>query len=350
MLIMDVDKIKFGLDTFGDVALDETGKRMTYEESIRNIVEEGKLAEQVGIDIFALGEHHREEYSISSPEIILAALSTVTTKMTLGTGVTVLSSDDPIRLYQRFATLDAISNGRSQIMLGRGSFTESYALFGYDLREYDELFEEKIGLFNELIKGGPVTWSGNHTPTLNQVEVYPKMTERKMDTHIGVGGTPESVVRAARYGYPLMLAIIGGQPTRFKPYIELYNKAAEQFQQPIHPVGMHSPGIIAESDEKARELAVKYLIPASNKTGLERGWAPMTKERFEYEVEHGSYYIGSPETVAKKIARVIKEMGIERFDMIYGMGGYSQEERFKTIELYGSQVIPRVKELLKEGN
>lgn len=279
---MDVDKIKFGLDTFGDVARDSnTGERITYEESIRNMVEEGKLAEEVGVDILALGEHHREEYSISSPEIILAALAAVTSKITLGTGVTVLSSDDPIRLYQRFATLDAISNGRSQVMLGRGSFTESYGLFGYDLQEYDELFEEKIALFDELIKGGPISWQGKHTPTLKQVEVYPKMTERKMDVHVGVGGTPESVIRAARYGYPLMLAIIGGQPTRFKPYIDLYTKAVEQFGQPLHPVGMHSPGIIADTDEEARELAMKYLIPAMNKTGLERGWAPMTKERFD---------------------------------------------------------------------
>jgi len=348
---MNADKIKFGLDTFGDVAYDsETGKRITYEESIRNIVEEGKLAEEVGVDILALGEHHREEYSISSPEVILAALSAVTSKITLGTGVTVLSSDDPIRLYQRFATLDAISNGRSQVMLGRGSFTESYSLFGYELQDYNELFEEKIALFDELIKGGPVTWQGNHTPTLDQVDVYPKMTERKMDVHIGVGGTPESVVRAARYGYPLMLAIIGGQPTRFKPYIDLYNKAAKQYGQPSHPVGMHSPGIIAETDEEARELAINYLVPASDQTGFERGWSPMTKERFDSEVSQGSLYIGSPETVAQKIARVIKSMGIERFDLIYGLGGLSQKDRFKTIELYGREVIPRVKELLKEGN
>ena len=176
------------------------------------------------------------------------------------------------------------------------------------------------------------------------------MTERQMDVHIGVGGTPESVVRAARYGYPLMLAIIGGQPTRFKAYIELYKRAAQQLGQPIHPVGMHSPGVIAETDEEAREMALKYVVPAMNQTGKERGWAPMTKERFDFEIEQGSYYIGSPETVAQKMARVIKEMGIERFDMIYGMGGMTQEERFKTIELFGNKVIPRVKELLKEGN
>lgn len=348
---MDVNKIIFGLDTFGEVALDShTNERISFEESLRHIVEEGKLAEKVGVDLFALGEHHREEYSIASPQMLLAALATVTEKMILGTGVTVLSSDDPIRLYQQFATLDAISNGRAQIMLGRGSFTESYGLFGYDLTDYNELFEEKIGLFNELVQGGPVTWQGKYTPTLNNVEVFPKMTENKLDVHIGVGGTPESVVRAARLGFPLMLAIIGGQPIRFKPYIELYEKAAEQLGQPIHPVGIHSHGVIAQTDEEAREMARKYYIPAFNQLGSERGWAPMTLEQLDYEIEHGSYYVGSPETVARKMAQVIKEMGIKRFDMIYGMGGQTQEERFKTIELYGTQVIPRVKELLKEGN
>lgn len=348
--IMNSSKIKFGLDTFGDIAFDnDTGKLISYEQSIQNIVEEGKLAEKVGVDVFALGEHHRKEFSISSPEIILAALTTATNKIILGTGVTVLSSDNPIRLYQRFATLDALSNGRTQVMLGRGSFTESYALFGYDLRDYNELFEEKVALFSELVKGKPITWQGKFTPTLNGIDVFPKMTERKLDVHIGVGGTPESVIRAAKYGFPLMLAIIGGRPSRFKPYIDLYKKTAQKFNQPMQPVGIHSPGIIAESDEIAIENAWKYLIPGMDKTGIERGWAPMTKERFNYEVENGSFYIGSPETVAQKMARVIKEMGVQRFDLVYGMGGQLQKERMQTIELFGTQVIPRVKELLKEG-
>lgn len=348
---MDTNKLQFGLDTFGEVALDsQTGERISFEQSLRNIVEEGKLAEKVGVDLIALGEHHREEYSISSPQILLAALATVTEKIILGTGVSVLSSDDPIRLYQQFATIDAISNGRAQIMLGRGSFTESYGLFGYDLTDYNELFEEKIELFKELVEGGPITWKGNYTPTLNDVEVYPKMTENKLDVHVGVGGTPESVVRAARLGFPLMLAIIGGQPTRFKPYVELYQRVAEQLGQPVHPVGVHSHGVIAETDEEARRIAHKYYIPAFNQLGVERGWAPMTKEQLNYEIDEGAYYVGSPETVARKMARVIKEMGIGRFDLIYGMGGQTQEERNQTIELYGTQVIPRVRELLKEGN
>lgn len=348
---MNVDKLIFGLDTFGDIAIDgETGECISYEESIRNIVKEGQLADEVGVDLIALGEHHREEFSISSPETILAALASTTENIILGTGVTVLSSDDPIRLYQRFATIDAISNGRAQIMLGRGSFTESFPLFGFNLRDYDELFEEKIAFFDELVKGGPINWQGKHTPTIDNIEVFPRMTENTLDVHVGVGGTPESVIRTAKYGYPLMLAIIGGQPSRFKPYINLYKQAAEQFGQPIHPVGVHSHGVIAETDEEALAIAKKYMIPYFDQLGAERGWTPMSDERFEYEIEHGAYYVGSPETVAQKMARVIKDMGIERFDLIYGGGGTTQEDRFRTIRLYGTEVIPRVKELLKEGN
>lgn len=342
--------VKFGLDTFGDVAIDDkTSLKMTYEQSLRYIVEEGKLAEQVGIDVFALGEHHRKEYSISSPDMVLASLATITNKITLGTAVTVLSSDDPIRLYQRFATLNAISNGRAQVMLGRGSFTESFPLFGYDLKDYNELFEEKINLFSKLVNGGPITHSGVFTPTLNNVEVYPKTDEHKLNVMVGVGGTPESVVRAARYGYPLMLAIIGGNPTRFKPYIELYNKTAQMHQNPIVPVGMHSIGVIAETDDVALANAYKYLVPLMNKIGRERGWAPMSKDRFDFEVAHGSYYVGSPETVAKKMSTVIKEMGVNRFDLVFGFGEQLQSERFKTIELFGTKVIPMVKSLLKEN-
>ncbi len=342
-------KIKFGLDTFGDVGRDdETGKLLTYEGAIRNIVKEGILAEEVGVDVFALGEHHRKEYAISSPDTILAALATVTNKITLGTAVTVLSSDDPIRLYQRFATINAIANGRAQVMLGRGSFTESYPLFGYDLRDYNQLFEEKISLFSKLVKGGPIDNKGRFTPTLNQMVVYPKTEEKTLDVHVGVGGSPDSIVRAARYGYPLMLAIIGGNPTRFKPYITLYQKTAESFGMPVHGVGMHSIGVIADTDEEAVNNARKYLIPVMDRIGRERGWSKMTEEQFEHEMETGSFYVGSPLTVAKRIAKTIKTMGVERFDLVYGFGEQRQSERFKTVQLYGEKVVPLVKKLLEE--
>lgn len=343
-------EIKFGLDTFGDLAVnDTTGEVITYAESIRNIVQEGILAEQVGIDVFALGEHHRHEYSISAPDTILAALATVTNKITLGTAVTVLSSEDPIRLYQRFATINALAQGRAEVMIGRGSFTESFPLFGYDLRDYNELFEEKVLLFSKLVKGGPVTHKGRFTPNLDKVEVYPRTDEHKLKVHVGVGGSPDSVVRAARYGYPLMLAIIGGRPTRFKPYITLYEKTAESFGNPPHPVGMHSIGIIAETDAEAIKMAREHLVPMMDKIGRERGWRPMNNEQFEREIATGSWYIGSPETVARRIAKTVSDMGVNRFDLVYGFGNQQQSDRFKTIELYGKKVIPLVKKLLKEG-
>lgn len=348
-MTVDVKELKFGLDTFGDVAYDDhTQQLMSYAQSLRNIVEEGKLADQLGIDVIALGEHHRDEFSISSPETVLAALSTVTKNIILGTGVTVLSSDDPVRVYERFATLDALSNGRAQIMLGRGSFTESFPLFGYDLNDYDALFEEKIALFNELLKEEPLNWRGNLTQTLTNTELFPKLEGHSLDTHVGVGGSPESIIRAAKYGFPLMLAIIGGEPTRFNPYIDLYKRSAEQFGQIAHPIGMHSHGVIADTDQEAEEIAWNYIRKAMSRIGSERGWPEMTRERFDFEITAGSYYVGSPETVAKKIAKTLSSMDIKRFDLVYGAGGQLQRDRFRTIQLYGEKVIPMVKELLRK--
>lgn len=343
---IDVNKLQFGLDTFGDLAYkDDTNELMSYEESLQMIIKEAILADELGIDVLALGEHHRKEYSISSPDTVLAALSQVTKNIILGTGVTVLSSDDPVRLYERFATIDALSNGRAQIMLGRGSFIESFPLFGYDLKDYNELFEEKIALLNELLKNEPVTWEGTFTQSLDNIQVYPKL-QKRLDVQVGVGGSPDSIIRAAKYGFPVMLAIIGGEPTRFKPYVDLYQRAAQQFGQPNHPLGMHSHGVIADTEEEAYEIAYEYIKGAMDTIGKERGWAPMNRQRFDFEVEHGSYYVGTPKKVAQKIARMIKAVGVQRFDLIYGIGGHKQKDRFKTIQLYGEKVIPRVKEIL----
>lgn len=347
-MTIDVKNVIFGLDSFGDVAFDDQSKQpLSYGESLRRIVEEGKLADELGVDIIALGEHHRKEYSISSPEMVLAALASVTKRIKLGTGVTVLSSDDPVRVYERFATLDGISNGRAQIMLGRGSFTESFPLFGYNLQDYEDLFEEKFALFNELVKNEPVTWEGRFTQILNNVQVYPKM-DHPLDVQVGVGGSPESIIRAAKHGLPVMLAIIGGEPTRFKPFINLYERAAHQFEQPNHPLGMHSHGVIADTDEEAQEIAWNYLKKSMDQIGRERGWPEMSREKFLFEIEQGAFYIGSPETVAQKIARMIQAVGVQRFDLVYGTGGQLQKDRFKTIQLYGEKVIPRVKELLAD--
>lgn len=342
---------EFGLDTFGDVAYhDDTKERLSYAESLRAIIAEAKLADELGVDIIALGEHHREEYSISSPEIVLAALAMETNNIKLGTGVTVLSSDDPVRVYERFATLDAISNGRAQVMLGRGSFTESFPLFGYDLRDYDALFEEKIALYSEILKGEPLNWEGKFTQSLQNTLIYPQLeNNRTLDTYVGVGGSPESILRAVRYGFPVMLAIIGGEAKRFAPYVDLYKRAAKQMNQPILPIGMHSHGVIADTNEEAYAIASNYLKAYFDGLGVERGWAKSTQERFDFEVKAGSYYVGDAETVAQRIAKAMKDVGAQRFDLVYGGGGQLQKDRLKTVQLYGEKVVPRVKELLKLG-
>jgi probable LLM family oxidoreductase len=248
-----MSEVIFGLDTFGDVPVDDEGAPVSHARAIRQLVDEAVLADQLGVDVFTVGEHHRPEYSVSAPETVLAGMATRTSRIRLGSGVTVLSSDDPVRVFQRFATVDALSNGRAEVILGRGSFTESFPLFGYDLKDYDVLFEEKIELFARLLDEKPVTWKGTMRAPLVDADVYPK-TAHGLKTWVGVGGTPQSVVRTAKYGFPLMLAIIGGQPERFQPFIDLYERAAADFDTTAWPVGMHSPGFIADTDDEAKEI------------------------------------------------------------------------------------------------
>ena len=344
----EIAKIQFGLDSFGDIPVDENGKLFTHAEAIRQVVKEAVLADSLGIDVIALGEHHRPDFSISSPETVLAGIASVTKNIKLASGVTVLSSDDPVRVFERFATLDALSNGRAQIILGRGSFTESFPLFGYDLTDYETLFEEKVELFSQLLKEEPVTWEGTMRAALKDADVYPKTESGHLQTMIGVGGSPQSVVRAAHYGFPLMLAIIGGSPERFVPYIDLYKRAAKEFGTETHPVGMHSPGFIADTDKEARDTAWPAHKANFDRIGKTRGWTPMKRDHFIDEVENGSLYIGSVETVAQKIAKSIKTLGVERFDLVYGGGPMAASARLKHIQLYGEKVIPRVREILAE--
>lgn len=340
--------IEFGLDTFGDIPTDASGELLSHPEAIRQVVKEAVLADELGVDVIALGEHHRPDYSISSPETVLAGIATRTERIKLASGVTVLSSDDPVRVFQRFSTLDALSNGRAQVILGRGSFTESFPLFGYDLSDYDVLFEEKIELFTKLLEERPVTWEGTTRPALTNADVYPKTASGKLDTWVGVGGSPQSVVRAAHYNLPLMIAIIGGPPTRFAQYIDLYKKAAKKFGTTPHPVGMHSHGFVAETDEEAAEIVWPHYKANRDRIGAERGWPPVTRDHFESEVAYGSLYLGSPETVAQRIAGALKSMDVGRFDMVYTSGSVPAAARERAVELYGSVVIPRVRELLAE--
>lgn len=344
------EKIQFGLHTFGDVTADLEGHKLTQAEVIRHIVDQGVLADQVGIDVIGVGEHHRADFAVSAPDVVLAAIASRTTHIHLTTAVTVLSSDDPVRLYERFATLDAISNGRAEITMGRGSFIESFPLFGYDLNDYHLLFEEKLDLFAQLRAEQAVTWEGKTRAALKNMQVYPKTIHpHGIPTWVGVGGTPESVVRTAKYGFGLSLAIIGGSPSRFRSFVDLFHESLIKFNQTMQPVGIHSFGHVGETDEEAREEFwphYKYLITGYAK---ERGWPMPTIEQFNHEIESGSLYVGSPDTVAQKIAKTLTVLSANRFDMKYSNGTLPHELMMSSIEHYGTQVAPKVREILASG-
>ncbi|WP_084038034.1 Atu2307/SP_0267 family LLM class monooxygenase [Demequina sp. NBRC 110053] len=342
--------VTFGIETFGDLPLHDSGEPMSHAASLRQVVEEAALADQIGIDAVALGEHHRADFAISSPEMVLAAIASRTEHVTLGSAVTVLSSDDPVRVFQRFSTLDAVSGGRAEVILGRGSFTESFPLFGFDLADYEVLFEEKIELFSRLLTERPVTWEGTTRAALLNADVYPKTDSGSLTTWVGVGGSPQSVIRTAHYGFRLMLAIIGGAPERFAPYVDLYRRATEQLGTTAHPVGMHSHGFIAATDEEAREAYFPGYKAMRDRIGAERGWPPMSRADYDGEIDHGSLYVGAPATVAAKMAAAITAVDAGRFDLVYtGGGAMPASARMTAVELFGTQVIPRVKELLAQG-
>jgi probable LLM family oxidoreductase len=338
--------LEMGLDSFGDVTAGADGQLLPHAQVIRNVIEEAVLADQLGVDFIGLGEHHRDDFAISAPEVLLGAIAGRTSRIHLGSAVTVLSSDDPVRVFQRFSTLDAASGGRAEVILGRGSFTESFPLFGYELSQYEALFEEKLDLFAALIGQGAVTWQGTTRAALNGQHVFPPVENAPLKTWVGVGGSPKSVIRAARYGLPLMLAVIGGDPARFRPFVDLYHKALGQFGKPELPIGVHSHGHVAPTDAEAREELWPHYKRMRDRIGAERGWPPATPADFEREIEEGSLYLGAPETVARKIARTAKLLGLTRFDMKYSSGSLPHATMMRSIELYGSQVIPRVRALL----
>lgn len=335
---------EFGVDTFGDVTRDAAGGLHSQAHVLRQVVEQAVIAEQAGLDCFGVGEHHRDDFAISAPEVVLAAIASRTSRMWLGSAVTVLSTDDPVRVFQRFSTLHAIANGRAEVILGRGSFTESYPLFGYDLNRYEQLFEEKLELFGDLLAGGPVTWEGHTRPALKEQSVYPPIEQGTLRTWIGVGGSPESVIRAAKYGLPLTLAIIGGNPMRFKPYVDLYKQALDRFGHEPQPIAVHSPGHVAATDDQAKDELWPHYEAMISRIGRERGWPPGSRANFEQDVAHGALCVGSPDTVASKIASTVKALGLSRFDLKYSHGSLPHEAMIKSLELLGTQVAPRVRE------
>jgi probable LLM family oxidoreductase len=334
--------LALGLHSFGDVS----GEGVSHAQVLRDVVAEGVLADEVGVDALGLGEHHRDDYAISAPEIVLAAIAARTTRLRLGTAVTVLSSDDPIRLHQRAATLHALADGRVEIIVGRGSFTESFPLFGFDLRDYERLFEEKLDLLVRLLREPAVTWSGTIRRPLDAQRVFPPVAGAPYALWIGVGGSPESVVRAARHDLPLMLAIIGGPADRFAPYADLYARTCAQLGRAPRPIGVHSPGHVAATDAQAREEYWPAWRAVHDRIGRERGWPPLTRAAYDREVDTGSLYVGSPETVARRIAATVRALGLARFDLKYAATGLSHARLMTNIELYGTRVIPLVRELV----
>ena len=342
---MDASQLGFGLDTFGDVTRTAGGGLTPQSQVIREVVEEAVLADGLGVDFFGLGEHHRADFAVSSPERVLAGAAARTDRIRLGSAVTVLSSDEPVRVFQRFSTLDALSNGRAEIVVGRGSFTESFPLFGLPLDRYEALFEEKLDLFVHLLRDERVNWSGTVRQPLADVEVDPRPAG-PLTAWVGVGGNPESIVRAARYGLPVMLAIIGGNPARFRPYVDLFRRALAEFGRDPQPIGVHSPGHVAATDAEARERFWMPYKEMHDRIGAQRGWPRFTRDAFEREIETGSLYVGSPRTVARKIARTVSLLEPRRFQLKYSAGALPHAAMMDSIERYGREVVPMVRQML----
>ncbi|MFC9789829.1 LLM class flavin-dependent oxidoreductase [Rhodococcus sp. NPDC127528] len=341
--------LEFALDTFGDRMADDQGRPLTHAQSIRNVVEQGVLAEQVGVDIFGIGEHHTDDFPMPAGDVVLAAIAARTERIRLGSAVTVLSSDDPVRVFQRYSTLHAISHERAEVILGRGSSTESFPLFGYDLADYETLFDEKAELFARIRDGGPVTWQGTTRPALVEQDIVPHIDGEPLPVWIGVGGSPQSVIRAARLGYNLMLAIIGGTPARFAPFSTLYREALTRLGREQLPVGVHAPGHVAATDELAFEQFLPRYQEMMRSVGATRGFRVPTEDQVRAEIgPDGALYVGSPDTVARKIAANLRTLDATRFNLKFGMGLMSQDEILTNIELYGTKVIPQVRDILAD--
>jgi probable LLM family oxidoreductase len=339
--------MEIGISTFAETTPDvHIGEVVSHAQRLREIVEEIILADQVGLDVFGVGEHHRKDYAASSPALVLAAAAPQTKRIRLTSAVTVLSSADPVRVFQDFATLDGISGGRAEIMAGRGSFIESFPLFGYDLNDYDELFDEKLELLLKIRESEKVTWKGGHRPAIKNLGVYPRPVQDPLPVWIGSGGNQESVVRAGLLGLPLVLAIIGGRPIQFAPLVQLYKKAAAHAGHDISklPVASHSHGFIAEETELAADKFFPSTQAAMNVIGRERGWGHYDRSTFDMARSfEGALYVGDPETVARKIIHLRKKVGITRFMLHVPVGSMPHQDVMRTIELLGTEVAPIVR-------
>ncbi|WP_367866343.1 LLM class flavin-dependent oxidoreductase [Pedobacter sp. WC2423] len=344
--------MELGISMFGDLRVDPiTNKFQPARQRLGEIIEEIKLMDELGLDYFGIGEHHRPDFSVSSPEILLAAAAVVTKNIKLGSAVSVLSSADPVKLYQNFAMVDLLSNGRAELMAGRGSFIESFPLFGNNLNDYNELFTEKLDLLLKINKEETITWKGKFRPELVNQQVLPRAVDNNLPIWIAVGGTPESVIRAGKLGLPLMIAIIGGSPSQFKPLFNLYR---EEYQKAGHDMAKFQVGIHAHAffGENADEVAANYypLYAAQmDRIGKSRGWPPYTKYQFDYgRQKEGALFVGDAEAAIDKILYAQEMFGLTRFAAHMDVGAPAHNDMMKSIEIFGTKIAPKVREALKK--
>ncbi len=342
--------MEIGIYTFAEATPDASGRMQGAEQRLHDLIEEIELADTVGLDVFGVGEHHRPDYVASAPAVVLAAAAARTRRIRLTSAVTVLSSDDPVRVFQDFATLDLLSGGRAEIMAGRGSFTESFPLFGYDLQDYDALFSEKLDLLLKLRETERITWSGEHRAPLDNLGVYPRPVQERLPVWIAVGGTPQSVIRAATLGLPLALAIIGGRPDAFVPFADLYRAAALQAgHDPAQlPISINSHGFIADTPQEAAALAFPAFKTTMDRIGRERGWPPMSRQQFDASTTlHGANFVGSPQQIVEKILHQHALFGHRRFLLQLTVGALPHDKVLRAIELLGTEVAPAVRKALE---
>ena len=344
--------MEFGIGMFGDNHYDEHGKPLSAGERLRELIEEIKLMDEVGIEFFGIGEHHRPDYAVSVPEVVLAAAATVTKKIKLGSAVTVLSSSDPVRIYQSFATLDQLSNGRAELMAGRGSFIESFPLYGYDLNNYNELFDEKLDLLLKINRQERISWKGKFRAPLDDQIVLPRAVNNHLNIWVAVGGTPESVVRAATHGLPVVFAIIGGNPAQFKPLFQYYKELYEHFghNKSKFQVGVHMHSFFGDNSKQTADAYYPVYSAQMTRVGASRGWPPFTRPQYEQgRGKDGAYLFGDAAEAVDKILYLHELFGLTRFSAHMDVGGPSHAMLMKSIEIFGTKIAPQVKAALSKS-
>ncbi len=343
--------MELGVGMFGDIHFNQNGEAQPVGEKLRELIEEIKLMDEVGLDFYGIGEHHRPDYAVSTPEIILAAAATVTKQIKLGSAVTVLSSSDPVRIYQSFATIDQLSNGRAEITAGRGSFIESFPLYGYNLNDYDELFEEKLDLLQKINQEERITWKGKFRPALNNQEIFPRAVNNHLNMWVAVGGTPASVVRAGKAGLPVIFAIIGGSPVQFQPLFDYYKEVYQHYKHDMSKfeVGVHMHSFFGDDSEQTANAYYPIYSGQMDRVGRSRGWPPYQRNQYDYgRSKEGALIFGDANEGIDKILHMHELFGLTRFSAHMDVGGPSHTSMMKSIEIYGTKIAPKVREALKK--